>query len=93
MTRSELIEVMQKRYPHLTPKEVSRAVRVIFDRMGQQLAEGGRIELRGFGSFSTRERKARTGRNPKNGAPVKVHEKAVPYFRAGKPLVDRLNGK
>jgi integration host factor subunit beta len=87
------MKAVQESFPHLTPKEVSRAVRIIFDRMTQQMADGGRIELRGFGSFSVRERRARKGRNPKNGSEVEVHEKAVPFFRTGKPLEERLNGK
>lgn len=93
MTRSELIEAVRGMYPHLTAKEADTAVRTIFERMSRQLAEGGRIELRGFGSFSIRERGPRQGRNPRNGAPVKVQGKPVIYFRAGKPLVQRLNGE
>ncbi|HAB78421.1 MAG TPA: integration host factor subunit beta, partial [Gammaproteobacteria bacterium] len=67
ITKSMLIERIATRYPTLPPKDVELAVKAIFDRMSRQLVEGGRIELRGFGSFSLHKRKARVGRNPKTG--------------------------
>jgi len=72
-------------------REVERIVTTIFDAVIEQLATGGRVELRGFGAFSTRARTARTGRNPRTGDQVEVAAKRVPYFKPGKEMRARLN--
>jgi len=91
MIKSELIAKLANENPHLTQKDVERVVSVIFDRMTEALVEGGRVELRGFGAFSVRERPARAGRNPRTGESVEVQAKAVPFFKSGKELRERLN--
>ena len=92
MIRSELVAIVAEQNPHLTIKDVERIVATIFDEITDALAEGRRVELRGFGAFSTRARDPRTGRNPRTGAAVKVDAKKVPYFKPGKELRERLNG-
>ena len=92
MIRSELVAIVAEQNPHLTIKDVERIVAVIFDEITDALAQGRRVELRGFGAFSTRARDPRTGRNPRTGAAVKVDAKKVPYFKPGKELRERLNG-
>lgn len=72
-------------------EEIERVVEVFFDEIARRLADGGRVELRGFGAFSTRERNARKGRNPRTGETVEVAEKRVPYFKPGKEMRQRLN--
>jgi integration host factor subunit beta len=72
-------------------EEIERVVDVFFDEIARRLADGGRVELRGFGAFSTRERNARKGRNPRTGETVEVAEKRVPYFKPGKEMRQRLN--
>lgn len=91
ITKSLLIERISERYPALPPKDVELAVKAIFERLSRQLVEGGRIELRGFGSFSLHKRKARVGRNPKTGASVVLDSKAVPHFKPGKELREAVN--
>ncbi len=91
MIKSELIDRLAAENPHLTQKDVEKIVGVILDQMTDALAEGGRIELRGFGAFSVRRRPARQGRNPRTGASVQVPAKAVPFFKSGKELRERLN--
>ena len=91
MIRSELVEKLCADHPHLTQREVETVVSAIFEAITAQLAAGGRIELRGFGAFSTREREARTGRNPRTGEAVAVEAKRVPYFKPGKEMRERLN--
>ena len=92
MIKSELIEKLAAENTHLTHAEVERLVNVILGKMTGALAEGGRVELRGFGAFSVKQRDARTGRNPRTGESVPVDEKHVPFFKTGKLLRDRLNG-
>lgn len=92
MIRSELVAIVAEQNPHLTIKDVERIVATIFDGITDALAQGRRVELRGFGAFSTRARDPRTGRNPRTGAAVKVDAKKVPYFKPGKELRERLNG-
>ena len=75
----------------MTAEEVEQVVDIFFEEIAQRLAEGGRVELRGFGSFSTREREARKGRNPLTGETVDVPAKRVPYFKPGKDMRRRLN--
>jgi integration host factor subunit beta len=91
MIRSELLQALCNDNPDLRPEEVEQVVDIFFDEISARLAEGGRVELRGFGTFSTRKRDARTGRNPRTGAAVKVPEKFVPYFKPGKEMRERLN--
>ena len=91
MIRSELIALIEKDQPDLSPREVEQIVGFIFDSVSQRLAEGGRVELRGFGTFTTRARGGRTGRNPRTGEPVEVQAKRVPYFKPGKEMRHRLN--
>ena len=91
MIRSELVQQLCEDFPDLTQREVETAVSALFDSITEQLAGGGRVELRGFGAFSTRQRDARTGRNPRTGAAVEVDAKRVPYFKPGKEMRERLN--
>ena len=93
MIRSELIARLQEDQPDLSPAEVERIVTCIFDAIATRLAEGGRVELRGFGTFTTRGREARTGRNPRTGEAVAVDAKRVPYFKPGKEMRAALNIK
>lgn len=91
MIRSELIQLLARDNPGLRMEEIEKVVSVFFDELTHRLATGGRIELRGFGAFSTRERSARTGRNPRTGTSVSVPGKRVPYFKPGKEMRARLN--
>jgi integration host factor subunit beta len=91
MIRSELLQTLADQSPDLRADEIERVVDVFFDEIGRRLAEGGRVELRGFGAFSTRERDARKGRNPRTGEAVDVPGKRVPYFKPGKEMRVRLN--
>ncbi len=92
MTKSELILRLAALNPHLYQRDVERIVSTIFDEITAALAEGHRVELRGFGAFSVKRRDARIGRNPRTGTAVEVAEKYVPFFKTGKQLRDRLNG-
>jgi len=89
--KSELIEKLAAENLHLTHAEVERVVNVILNSMTEAMADGGRVELRGFGAFSVRERPARAGRNPRTGETVEVPAKSVPFFKSGKELRERLN--
>ncbi len=91
MIKSELIDKLAAENSHLTHTEVERVVNIILSQMTEALAEGGRVELRGFGAFSVRGRPARSGRNPRTGETVHVPAKAVPFFKSGKELRERLN--
>ena len=91
MIRSELLQALHKENPDLRADEVEQVVDTFFDQIADRLAEGGRVELRGFGAFSTRERQARKGRNPRTGEAVDVSAKRVPYFKAGKEMRHALN--
>ncbi len=91
MIRSELLAALAKDNPDLRAEEVEQVVDIFFDEISQRLAEDGRVELRGFGAFSTRERDARKGRNPRTGEQVEVPAKRVPYFRSGKEMRRVLN--
>ncbi len=91
MIRSELLQALAKDNPELRADEVEQVVDIFFDEIVARLAEGGRVELRGFGAFSTRQRAARTGRNPRSGDSVTVPAKRVPYFKPGKEIRERLN--
>jgi len=91
MIRSELFEKLAVENPELKPEEIEKIVDLFFNQIMQKLAEGGRVELRGFGAFSTRQRKPRIGRNPRTGESVEVPAKRVPYFKPGKEIRERLN--
>lgn len=91
MIRSELLQELARENPDLRTSDVERALDTFFDQIATRLAAGGRVELRGFGAFSTRERDARKGRNPRTGATVDVPGKRVPYFKPGKEMRARLN--
>ncbi len=91
MTRSDLIAKLAERYPQLLAKDTDLAVKVILDAMTGTLARGGRIEIRGFGSFALNYRPPRIGRNPKSGDKVQVPAKYVPHFKAGKELRERVD--
>jgi integration host factor subunit beta len=92
MTKHELIRRVAKRYSQLTEKDVDIAVKAIFEAMAESLAQGKRIEIRGFGSFDLTYRPPRVGRNPKSGKAVRVPAKFVPHFKAGKELRERVRG-
>ena len=91
MTKSELIERIAAEQTQLSAKDVELAVKMILDHMAETLAEGERIEIRGFGSFSLHYREARLGRNPKTGEKVELEGKYVPHFKSGKELRERVN--
>lgn len=91
LTKSKLIARISKENQQLSPRDVELAVKTLIDYMADTLAEGGRIEIRGFGSFSLHFRAPRVGRNPKTGASVKLHGKYVPHFKSGKELRERVN--
>ena len=91
MTRSELIAKLAAKNPALYHRDIERLVGTILDEISGALERGNRVELRGFGAFSVRERKARLGRNPKPGASVEVSEKKVHFFKMGKGMRERLN--
>ena len=91
MIKSEPVQIIATRNPHLFLRDVENIVGAIFDEITDALAEGNRVELRGFGAFSTRQRDARVGRNPRTGASVDVNAKRVPYFKPGKEMRERLN--
>ncbi len=93
MIRSELIQKLAGENPGLTLQEVERIVDIFFKEIVDRLASGGRVELRGFGAFTTRARDARTGRNPRTGEQVPVAAKKVPYFKPGKEMRERLNAE
>ncbi|MXQ09176.1 integration host factor subunit beta [Alphaproteobacteria bacterium GH1-50] len=93
MIRSELVQKIADENPHLYQRDVERIVSTIFDEIIEAMARGDRVELRGFGAFSVKKRDARVGRNPRTGDSVQVEEKHVPFFKTGKLLRDRLNGK
>ncbi len=93
MTKSELILRIAEMNPHLYQRDVERIVSTIFDEISSALAQGDRVELRGFGAFSVKKRGSRLGRNPRTGEAVAVSEKHIPFFKTGKELRERLNGK
>ena len=92
MTKSELIEILSRRQPHLKSDDVDLAVKSLLEMMGGALAQGERIEIRGFGSFSLHYRPPRLGRNPKTGDSVALPAKHVPHFKPGKELRERVSG-
>lgn len=91
MTKSELVEKLAARFPQLLLRDADISVKTILDAMSDALADGHRIEIRGFGSFGLNRRPPRVGRNPKSGERVLVPEKRVPHFKAGKELRERVD--
>ena len=91
MIKSELVAHISSQNPHLYQRDVENIVNAILNEIIAAMARGDRVELRGFGAFSVKQRPARTGRNPRTGEAVPVDEKAVPFFKAGKELRDRVN--
>ncbi|AYN87301.1 integration host factor subunit beta [Commensalibacter melissae] len=91
MTKSELILEIASEHPNLMLKYIEEIVSTVFDEIETTLARGDRVELRGFGAFFVKNRKARTGRNPRTGETVTVEEKYVPFFKTGKELRERIN--
>ena len=91
MTKSELIARLAEANPHLYQRDVEHIVTTIFDEITAALARGDRVELRGFGAFSVKERGSRVGRNPRTGDAVEVASKFIPYFKTGKQLREKLN--
>ncbi len=91
MTRSELIQILAEKNPHLYLRDVETIIDTVFEEITAALIKGDRVELRGFGAFSVKERQARTGRNPRTGESVSVDAKRLPFFKTGKGLRERLN--
>ena len=91
MIKSELVQRIANRNPHLYLRDVEKIVNAILDEITGALSRGDRVELRGFGAFSVKHRDARVGRNPRTGAHVPVDEKSVPFFKTGKEMRERLN--
>jgi integration host factor subunit beta len=91
MIRSELVKLLSDANPGLSARDIDLIVTTLFDAIVKKLADGGRVELRGFGAFSTRLRSGRAGRNPRTGESVSVSEKRVPFFKPGKEIRERLN--
>ena len=91
MTKSELIARLAEQNPTLYHRDIEKLVNTVFDTITAALVEGNRVELRGFGAFSIRERKARLGRNPRTGEAVNVDAKRMPFFKMGKGMKERLN--
>jgi integration host factor subunit beta len=91
MIKSELVQKIAERNPHLYQRDVENIVNAILDTITEALARGDRVELRGFGAFSVKKRDARTGRNPRTGETVSVAEKVIPVFKTGKEMRIRLN--
>jgi len=91
LIKSELVQQIGEQFPHLFQRDVENIVNAIFEEITNALARGDRVELRGFGAFSVRQRGARRGRNPRTGQQVDVAEKSVPFFKTGKEMRERLN--
>jgi integration host factor subunit beta len=91
MTKSELIRRISERFPNMFLKDIQTLVDTVFENIADALAEGNRVELRGFGAFTLRKREARTARNPRTNDVVKLGDRSALYFRAGKELNAKLN--
>tara|TARA_Y100001960_G_C14118154_1_gene560839 strand:- start:122 stop:460 length:339 start_codon:yes stop_codon:yes gene_type:complete len=93
LVKSELILRLAELNPHLYQRDIERLVTTFFEEISKALSNGNRVELRGFGAFSVKERPPRKARNPRTGEPVEVSEKNVPFFKTGKELRIRLNSE
>jgi len=93
MTKSELVEQLSEKHEILNKKDAETVINLIFNGMSDALAQGDRVEIRGFGSFSVREREAREARNPKSGEMVKIASRKTPFFKTGKELRERVDCK
>ena len=93
MIKSELVSKISERNPHLYQRDVEHIVNAVLEEVVSALSRGDRVELRGFGAFSVKNRPARIGRNPRTGEKVLVEEKFVPFFKTGKEMREKLNGK
>ena len=91
MTKSELIDRLVERQTHMSHRDVELAVKLLIENVSDELSDAGRIEIRGFGSFSVHHRPARMGRNPKTGVSVQIPQKYVPHFKPGKEMRERVN--
>ena len=91
MIKSDLVHRIYRQNRHLSPRDAEKIVNALLEAITSAMARGDRVEIRGFGAFSVRQRKARPGRNPKTGVPVQVEEKVALHFKAGKELNERLN--
>lgn len=91
MIKSELVQIIAERNPHLYQRDVENIVNAILDEIAEAMMDGDRVELRGFGAFSVKNRPARVGRNPRTGEKVPVTEKYVPFFKTGKEMREKLN--
>ncbi len=92
MIKSELVQNIAERNPHLYQRDVEHIVNAVLEEIVEALSRGDRVELRGFGAFSVKHRPARIGRNPRTGEKVEVDEKYVPFFKTGKEMRERMNG-
>ena len=93
MTRSDLVEELANKFGQLTHRDAEVAVKALLDAVGDALVRGHRIEIRGFGSFSTNRRPPRIGRNPRSGESVAIPEKRVPHFKPGKALREAVDAR
>jgi integration host factor subunit beta len=91
MIKSELVQKLSEQNPHLYQRDIENVVNAILDTISDALAQGGRVEIRGFGTFAVKKRNARTGRNPRTGDAVSISEKVVPVYKTGKEMRHRLN--
>jgi integration host factor subunit beta len=91
--KSELVAKIFKHNPHLYQRDVEHIVNAVLEEVISALSRGDRVELRGFGAFSVKNRQARIGRNPRTGEKVSVEEKFLPFFKPGKKMREKLNGK
>jgi integration host factor subunit beta len=91
MIKSELVQKMSDKNPHLYHRDLERIVNTVLEEIINAMKDGDRVELRGFGAFSVKSRHARMGRNPRTGSSVEVVAKRVPFFKTGKELRERLN--
>lgn len=91
MKKSDIAKELHDQFSALPMATIEKFTKLIIQQMSEALAQGRRIELRGFGAFSIRTRKARTGRNPRTGETITVAEKHIPFFKLGKPLLSKIN--
>ena len=91
MTKSQLIEVVTRKMGDFTKKDMELVVNTIFEGMKEALARGEKVEIRGFGSFKVKERRARDGRNPRTGEEIRIGPRKIPFFKVGKELRERIN--